>query len=1127
MLQEETSFHDWLAIGEIDCALAEGQRNPKEEISRLPLFLRLLSASQPLAAIPVLLPNQVSRKQEMSSDPLLDSVVSKLEDVAAMYSEAEGIDALTACHAPNLTRRLSKVTPLKRKQGGWLTSELTSTGGLQKKRRLSNEVHYNTASESDDDMVIDADIQTPFEELPREAADAGNSIPNNNLIKEIGKLHRKSDATMLKEDSQEALVSKILQELTGLVVDALKNPALDDDGNPVALKSKADSILAEADATGVGPTLAALMYHLPVLRHEHVANSFCRTNLPQAPVFLLRMGQNCPAAVPAMIRGCIAAVKESPTTVKTCLRSLAGLSEREAYRVRSALQKPNLLVDLQLEIALDHDAAGVACILNRELEDMKEFWDHGDATQDVPVRVSSEGVLRMSATGRRQSAYAGRRHSSTSIEIVEGMSKTFATILKENSALTVRTYEKVLDEVQIGGQGRRIMFLRALTWLLYKVGGTFNLKKVATVLKEVGKDHGYFPLQLSTSLLLCARAVVAEGITDHVRTSCQRLFFNLISERDISLRSKIFVSQMASFIHSHDVQDLSSLIVHVMKGKEPDMSAEMEVGLSKMCIWTVSNVDLIKFIENGLTEEAILEDSSALMCAISRQHLSTVENTIKSIFRCPDKCFHLLAQLSVIKLIQEVAVVNHKIGTIPLVLPMDLESLSRKIDFCARPLAPCHAQFLLQFAYCLCMTENNPDSPFSVEPREFPANEVLELCKMRSELLGLNGLECFFRLTFSRICPEVLVGVEVYTTGPSHVEVPTNSRHKMMSMISKSITMCAEDSNFDPSGTEAERLFLSGKRRFPAIDVDSIAVKALLTTTNSPSLYLTNSMLIRDPLVLFRCPVLVWKKQGLRRIILVILQRLLQANAYAVSHTSQTEEVAEELLASRDSVVIRCLLVLSSGREERMKALHCSRVTSMIRSILSKRQGLVTALAKQGHLTDCAVDFLVDFVPEIINDAGALTSLLSERSPLTAAERLRMADVALRIAIAHGSKNEQEAKNLAYAALTQLTLSFFLVIGPVGVPVNVMIEESGNDVTLVCRSAAHRMLDALQKVRGDRAGLRNECANALQKLAGMCKGDNIMSGVGGSAAQSRKKVLKQIWESITKACNAMATGVQI
>jgi hypothetical protein len=173
------------------------------------------------------------------------------------------------------------------------------------------------------------------------------------------------------------------------------------------------------------------------------------------------------------------------------------------------------------------------------------------------------------------------------------------------------------------------------------------------------------------------------------------------------------------------------------------------------------------------------------------------------------------------------------------------------------------------------------------------------------------------------------------------------------------------------------------------------------------------------------------------------------------------------------------------------------------------------------------VDFLVDFIPETMNDAVALTSLLSERSPLTAAERLRMADVALRIAIAHGSRNELEAKNLAYAALTQLTSSFFLVVGPVGVPVNVLIEETGHDITLLCRGAALRMLDALQKVRGNRGGLRNECANALQKLAGMCKGDTIMSGFGGAVALSRKNVLKQIWDSITKACNAMASGVHI
>jgi hypothetical protein len=99
------------------------------------------------------------------------------------------------------------------------------------------------------------------------------------------------------------------------------------------------------------------------------------------------------------------------------------------------------------------------------------------------------------------------------------------------------------------------------------------------------------------------------------------------------------------------------------------------------------------------------------------------------------------------------------------------------------------------------------------------------------------------------------------------------------------------------------------------------------------------------------------------------------------------------------------------------------------------------------------------------------------------------------------------------------------VLGPVGVPVNALIEENGMDLTQVCRKATFRMLSALQNVRGSRIGLKNECAMALQKLASLCKSESGMAGVGGSVANRRKALLKEIWDALVKALNAMGSGV--
>lgn len=155
--------------------------------------------------------------------------------------------------------------------------------------------------------------------------------------------------------------------------------------------------------------------------------------------------------------------------------------------------------------------------------------------------------------------------------------------------------------------------------------------------------------------------------------------------------------------------------------------------------------------------------------------------------------------------------------------------------------------------------------------------------------------------------------------------------------------------------------------------------------------------------------------------------------------------------------------------------------------------------------------------------------MLSERSSLTAADKLETASAALRIAIAHGGRNESAAKALAYAAMTRLVSSFFLVCGPVGVPMQSLEGEDGTDVTQVCRNATFRMLNALQNVRGSRggAGLQAECGLALQKLANLCKGESIMTGVSGPVAGRRKQLLKDIYDAATKAANCMGSGIKL
>ena len=237
---------------------------------------------------------------------------------------------------------------------------------------------------------------------------------------------------------------------------------------------------------------------------------------------------------------------------------------------------------------------------------------------------------------------------------------------------------------------------------------------------------------------------------------------------------------------------------------------------------------------------------------------------------------------------------------------------------------------------------------------------------------------------------------------------------------------------------------------------------------------------------------------------MAVMSSLLEANAVLVHKSSPLPSAAEEYLAARNVVVVRCLLMCVCGMDSDVSPSDCAMTSGFIRSIISGHGGMIATLIKEG-LSERAVDWLVEYVPECMNDSQELLQLLSDRSSLTAAERLVAADAVLRIAIVHGQNDDEEASTMAYAALAQLVDSFFLVIGPVGVPVDALIvDDSGLDVTQISRKAAFRMLKALMRVRGRRTGVRRECGIALQKLAGFCKSESAVTGVAGAVAGRRK-----------------------
>jgi hypothetical protein len=96
------SLHDALALGQYEEALPATAASPDiAEVHRLPVLLRLLSASRPLASLPDLKQIVTQDEEPTNTGPVddwLDDVVQRLEDRAALYSAAEEMEVLAGTY---------------------------------------------------------------------------------------------------------------------------------------------------------------------------------------------------------------------------------------------------------------------------------------------------------------------------------------------------------------------------------------------------------------------------------------------------------------------------------------------------------------------------------------------------------------------------------------------------------------------------------------------------------------------------------------------------------------------------------------------------------------------------------------------------------------------------------------------------------------------------------------------------------------------------------------------------------------------------------------------------------------------------------------------------------------------
>lgn len=613
-----------------------------------------------------------------------------------------------------------------------------------------------------------------------------------------------------------------------------------------------------------------------------------------------------------------------------------------------------------------------------------------------------------------------------------------------------------------------------------------------------------------------------------------------------SVESTIFSSRVAGFLIDKDTASLLNVVMEtIFQNTINDDQVESEhQQIKSVCQWLLSKIEeeRLKSVHlEGLTVTSFSHDPIVVaetMLRSNAQTLNELDDLVKKILNDASICATIIQQPNACTLIEECVamLVRRPEPHIPLVLPLSLERLSQALpweELCAgnkESTSNLFPQFVLQFMYSLKFLMLEPLSPFSINPRLFPMKESLtfvDSLNKKNADCSLGRMHATLKKLISQLCPDILDvskqdSVDLLIGRTRHVVKP--------SMVREAICDCLKGDTADPSGLRAEKVFVMSSSVFPTLEVDVVATSAMLAddSNTQPKVY-SYAALCKDPIVLLKARAKVWKLRGMRSILLRILDNLMRANECIVQ-SSATKIAATDYLIARDVIIARCIIyACASGFvfgacENGMipRARVCMQSVNMVRNIVSKRLGVVTSLIKQG-LPDNCIEWIVEFIPQSLSDAPIITALLSDKGSLTATERLNTASAGLRIAVAHSHRDEKVAKELVIASTAVMLDSFALVVGPVGVPVSVLREENGQDVTNVCRKALFHALKTVSSISPKNTDLKNEACITLSKIAALCKSENAVSG----SATRRKALLKEIWEKCLNANSKLGGAMHL
>jgi len=881
------------------------------------------------------------------------------------------------------------------------------------------------------------------------------------------------------------------------------------------------------------------------------------------------------------------------TTARKAILALGNLSAREASRIRTILRHDeDTLLDVQLELAARHgDGLELSCLLvqhlsreenHGELSRKMRSWEsthEDDEEKDDDDRKGDEENVIDSSLSRQQQPLQ---------RLIEGKSKLAKLVLE-----AICDYLRTQREDYRGSViwSRASIPLRALSCLFFRVSIarlgcdlSSEMDKIMTELRawicdlkseqvDVGTEE--LPLKCrfdrTFSLLLCSTFLafassaflpISDGEQQpepplpSCRETGQRAPLELLCLDRLSQSSCALVARFLSAIRQSEPTDWVVDILYESPGSNSDGKSPTTRGngviwkqLSMACEWLSQHLpsDFDLLISRGTNLLAFVADASTGLDLIRedvltengrQQQIDRVRELLKSVLDEKSEYAPLLLQSSALPdFIEEATVfIQHDDGpTVPLILPVTMERVPKNVTLASSGcVSDEDSRYLIRLMYCLVFKETEPkSSPFVVDPRELPLVKVRHFCDAHDR----EGISDAFRFKLIEVidsqCPEVAretklraIKASALTSSDYCGRDALISKESLRHQLLKSI----EEPASDQSGGEAERLFLLASVQLDESVLFTTAASVFMSEPNSPPLYYTFPGLCRDPLLLLKCPMSIWNRKGLRRIILSILSRLLEINDRVSKDLAPDEVSRQEFLDSRNEVLVRCLLTglcrSFPSDAANVSGRYCSMTLIMIRKVVVKSRGVIAMMLKQGT-TEGVLDSIVEWVPECIEDSNSLANVLSDRSYLTTAERLVAADGILRVALAYGHRNVDNANSLVFSALSQLLSSFFLIIGPTGVPVNTLVGDgTGIDATHVSRRAAFRMLKALANVNC-MPQVRAECVLALQKLVGLCKGESIIGSTSGTIANRQKALIKELLDAAVRAANSMGSALQV